>query len=70
MTPEQHNIIRCQARKCIGECKRATSNFVGNRDSVTRPIILRHYDQIKAICQPFSRFLVEMGRVNGILKDN
>ena len=70
MTPEHENTIRSQARKCIGECKAATAGNVVNRDAVTRQIILHHYDQIKAICQPFSRFLVTIGRINGILKEH
>lgn len=69
MTPEQQNIIRSQARKCICECNSAIASCSGNRDLVTRPIIRRHYDQIAAICQPFSRFLVTIGQINGILKE-
>ena len=69
MTPEHQNIIRSQERKCIVECKAAIAANPGNRDSVTRPIILRHYDQIKTICQPFSLFLVTIGQINGILKE-
>jgi hypothetical protein len=69
MTPEQQNIIRSQARKCSDECKKATAGLTGNKDPINRAIIKRHYSLIEAICQPFSLFLVTIGRVNGTLKD-
>lgn len=69
MTPEHLNTIRAQARKCSDECRSATAGMRGNRDAVTRPIILKHYGMIAPICQPFSLFLVTIGRINGILED-
>lgn len=69
LTPAQQNTIRAQARKCIAEYKAATAGFKGNRDAIARPIILRHYSQIAPICQPFSLFLVTIGRINGTLED-
>lgn len=69
MTPENLNTIRAQARKCIAEYRAATVGFTGNRDEIARPIIARHYSKIAPICQPFSRFLVTIGQINGILED-
>lgn len=69
MTPEQENIIRAQARKCIAEYKAATAGKVTDRDAIARPIVLRHYSAIEPICKPFSLFLVMIGRVNGILEE-
>lgn len=69
MTPENINIIRAQARKCIDEYRQATTGVAGNRDEIARPIIARHYSKIAPICQPFSLFLITIGRLNGILED-
>lgn len=69
LTPAQQNTIRAQARKCIAECGAATVGLDGNRDAVTRPITRRHYDEIAPICKPFSRFLVTIGQITGILEE-
>lgn len=69
MTPENINTIRAQARKCIAEYRAATVGVVGNKDAIGRPIIARHYSMVAPICQPFSLFLITIGRVNGILED-
>lgn len=69
LTPAQQNIIRSQARKCIAECVAATSGLPANRDAIRRPIILRHYGEIESICKPFSRFLVTIGQITGVLED-
>lgn len=69
MTPENINTIRAQARKCIAEYRAATVGVVGNKDAIARPIIARHYSKVASICQPFSLFLITIGRVNGILED-
>lgn len=69
MTQEQENLIRFQARKCNDECNQVLAGKVINRDAVTRPIILRHYSKIQAICAPFALFLVTIGKINGTLKD-
>lgn len=69
MNQQEENIIRSQARKCSDECKRATAGMTTNKDPIHRAIIKRHYSMIEAICQPFSLFLVTIGRVNGTLKD-
>lgn len=69
LTPEQDNAIRAQARKCISECKAATAGLVFGKDEITRPIINKHYKQIKPICPSHSLFLVVMGWLTGVLKE-
>lgn len=69
MTQQEENMIRPQARKCSDECKQATAGMTANKDPIHRAIIKRHYSMIEAICQPFSRFLITIGQINGILKD-
>ncbi len=52
MTPEErHNALQSTARMCNNEIKTTLAALPANinKDSITRPIILRHYEKLKPL---------------------
>ncbi|HDL7428465.1 hypothetical protein [Yersinia enterocolitica] len=52
MTPEEkQNALQSTARNCNNEIKTTLAALPANtnKDSITRPIILRHYEKIKPL---------------------
>ena len=73
MTPEErHNALQSTARMCNNEIKAALAALPANtnKDSITRPIILRHYEKIKPLGYKLAWLLFAIGVLNGQFKWN
>ncbi|MGE4882972.1 hypothetical protein ACS78O_16715 [Yersinia enterocolitica] len=73
MTPEErHNALQSTARSCNNEIKTtlAAAPANTNKDSITRPIILRHYEKLKPLGYKLAWLLFAIGVLNGQFKWN
>ncbi|HDL7059627.1 hypothetical protein [Yersinia enterocolitica] len=73
MTPqERQNALQSAARNCNNEIKTTLAALPANtnKDSITRPIILRHYEKIKPLGYKLAWLLFAIGVLNGQFKWN
>ncbi|EKN4904604.1 TPA: hypothetical protein ACHSMT_001871 [Yersinia enterocolitica] len=73
MTPEERqNALQSTARMCNNEIKTTLAALPANtnKDSITRPIILRHYEKIKPLGYKLAWLLFAIGILNGQFKWN
>ncbi|HHQ5475916.1 TPA: hypothetical protein ACSRD7_004283 [Yersinia enterocolitica] len=73
MTPEERqNALQSTARMCNNEIKTTLAALPANtnKDSITRPIILRHYEKIKPLGYKLAWLLFAIGVLNGHFKWN
>ncbi|EKN3872834.1 hypothetical protein NUG10_002502 [Yersinia enterocolitica] len=73
MTPEERqNALQSTARICNNEIKTTLAALPANtnKDSITRPIILRHYEKIKPLGYKLAWLLFAIGVLNGQFKWN
>ncbi|HEI6714175.1 TPA: hypothetical protein SJ157_000019 [Yersinia enterocolitica] len=73
MTPEEkQNALLSAARNCNNEIKTTLAAMPANtnKDSITRPIILRHYEKIKPLGYKLAWLLFAIGVLNGQFKWN
>lgn len=73
MTPEERqNAIQSTARMCNNEIKTTLAALPANtnKDSITRPIILRHYEKLKPLGYTLAWLLFAIGVLNGQFKWN
>lgn len=71
MTPEEkQNALQSTARNCNNEIKTTLAALPANtnKDSITRPIILRHYEKIKPLGYKLAWLLFAIGVLNGQFK--
>ncbi|HEI6817982.1 TPA: hypothetical protein SJ432_002864 [Yersinia enterocolitica] len=71
MTPEEkQNALQSAARMCNNEIKTTIAALPANtnKDSITRPIILRHYEKIKPLGYKLAWLLFAIGVLNGQFK--
>ncbi|EOI7427336.1 hypothetical protein OZ824_000001 [Yersinia enterocolitica] len=71
MTPEERqNALQSTARMCNNEIKTTLAALPANtnKDSITRPIILRHYEKIKPLGYKLAWLLFAIGVLNGQFK--
>ncbi|MFA3778506.1 hypothetical protein [Yersinia sp. 1652 StPb PI] len=73
MTPEERqNALQSTARMCNNEIKITLAALPANtnKDSITRPIILRHYEKLKPLGYKLAWLLFAIGVLNGQFKWN
>ncbi|WP_432323404.1 hypothetical protein [Yersinia enterocolitica] len=73
MTPEKRqSALQSTARMCNNEIKTTLAALSSNtnKDSITRPIILRHYEKIKPLGYKLAWLLFAIGVLNGQFKWN
>ncbi|CQR13627.1 TPA: hypothetical protein SJ395_000147 [Yersinia enterocolitica] len=73
MTPEEkQNALQSAARMCNNEIKTTLAALPANtnKDSITRHIILRHYEKIKPLGYKLAWLLFAIGVLNGQFKWN
>ncbi|HDL6629931.1 TPA: hypothetical protein PXJ35_002506 [Yersinia enterocolitica] len=73
MTPEEkQNALLSAAKNCNNEIKTTLAALPTNtnKDSITRPIILRHYEKIKPLGYKLAWLLFAIGVLNGQFKWN
>ena len=73
MTPEEkQNALQSTARSCNNEIKTTLAAMPANtnKDSTTRPIILRHYEKLKPLGYKLAWLLFAIGVLNGQFKWN
>ncbi|HEN3294279.1 TPA: hypothetical protein U5D59_003756 [Yersinia enterocolitica] len=73
MTPEERqNALQSTARMCNNEIKSTLAALPANtnKDSITRPIILRHYEKLKPLGYKLAWLLFAIGVLNGQFKWN
>ncbi|MHA3501188.1 hypothetical protein ACX1H6_22050 [Yersinia enterocolitica] len=73
MTPEERqNALQSAARNCNNEIKTTLAALPANtnKDSITRPIILHHYEKIKPLGYKLAWLLFAIGVLNGQFKWN
>ncbi|HDM8093423.1 TPA: hypothetical protein PXN44_004317 [Yersinia enterocolitica] len=73
MTPGgRQNALQSAARNCNNEIKTTLAALPANtnKDSITRPIILRHYEKIKPLGYKLAWLLFAIGVLNGQFKWN
>ncbi|EMF7827095.1 TPA: hypothetical protein ACJCXE_003181 [Yersinia enterocolitica] len=73
MTPEERqNALQSAARNCNNEIKTTLAALPANtnKDSITRPIILLHYEKIKPLGYKLAWLLFAIGVLNGQFKWN
>lgn len=71
MTPEEkQNALQSTARMCNNEIKTTLAALPANtnKDSITRPIILRHYEKLKPLGYKLAWLLFAIGVLNGQFK--
>ncbi|MDA5482844.1 hypothetical protein PGS49_19660 [Yersinia intermedia] len=71
MTPEEkQNALLSAARSCNNEIKTTLAALPANtnKDSITRPIILRHYEKLKPLGYKLAWLLFAIGVLNGQFK--
>lgn len=65
MTIEQENALRATAKRCNDELKAAMAkNPKPKFDSVSRPLLSKHYEKIKGLGVPFLLFVYTIGMIN------
>ncbi|QDW34469.1 hypothetical protein FFE93_016260 [Yersinia sp. KBS0713] len=73
MTPEERqNALQSAERNCNNEIKTTLAALPANtnKDSITRPIILRHYEKLKPLGYKLAWLLFAIGVLNGQFKWN
>ncbi|WP_145531649.1 hypothetical protein, partial [Yersinia kristensenii] len=67
---EKQNALQSAARNCNNEIKTtlAAPPANTNKDSITRPIILRHYEKLKPLGYKLVWLLFAIGVLNGQFK--
>ncbi|HHH0027243.1 TPA: hypothetical protein ACPZLD_003647 [Yersinia enterocolitica] len=73
MTPEEkQNALLSAAKNCNNEIKSTLAALPANtnKDSITRPIILRHYEKLKPLGYKLAWLLFSIGVLNGQFKWN
>ncbi|WP_019211951.1 hypothetical protein [Yersinia massiliensis] len=73
MTPEEkQSALLSAAKNCNSEIKTTLAALPANtnKDSITRPIILRHYEKIKPLGYKLAWLLFAIGVLNGQFKWN
>ncbi|HEN3328667.1 hypothetical protein [Yersinia intermedia] len=73
MTPEEkQNALLSAAKNCNNEIKTTLAALPANtnKDSITRPIILRHYEKLKPLGYKLAWLLFAIGVLNGQFKWN
>lgn len=71
MTPEEkQSALLSAAKNCNSEIKTTLADLPANtnKDSITRPIILRHYEKIKPLGYKLAWLLFAIGVLNGQFK--
>ncbi|EOI7431966.1 hypothetical protein OZ691_000269 [Yersinia enterocolitica] len=71
-TEERQNALQSAVRNCNNEIKTTLAALPANtnKDSITRPIILRHYEKIKPLGYKLAWLLFAIGVLNGQFKWN
>ncbi|EPM2821537.1 hypothetical protein ACTJ5H_001050 [Yersinia enterocolitica] len=69
---ERQNALQSAAKNCNNEIKTTLAALPANtnKDSITRPIILRHYEKIKPLGYKLAWLLFAIGVLNGQFKWN
>ncbi|HDL7826291.1 TPA: hypothetical protein PXP39_004229 [Yersinia enterocolitica] len=73
MTPEEkQSALLSAAKNCNNEIKTTLAALPANtnKDSITRPIILRHYEKLKPLGYKLAWLLFAIGVLNGQFKWN
>jgi len=73
VTPEEkQNALLSAAKNCNNEIKTTLAALPANtnKDSITRPIILRHYEKLKPLGYKLAWLLFAIGVLNGQFKWN
>lgn len=72
MTPtEQESALHCQARRCSDELKAELAKKPKPKfDTVSRPLLAKHFEKIKGLGVPFLLFVYTIGRINGQFKEH
>lgn len=66
MNQETENVIKAEARRCIDAIKTALRvKPKPTFDSVSKPLIKKHYEVVKPLGISIERFVSVMGRLNG-----
>ncbi|CNI48959.1 Uncharacterised protein [Yersinia intermedia] len=67
---ERQNALQSTARMCNNEIKTTLAALPANtnKDSITRPIILRHYEKLKPLGYKLAWLLFAIGVLNGQFK--
>jgi hypothetical protein len=71
VTPEERqSALLSAAKNCNNEIKTTLADLPANtnKDSITRPIILRHYEKIKPLGYKLAWLLFAIGVLNGQFK--
>ncbi|HFV9181786.1 TPA: hypothetical protein ACIAHU_004436, partial [Yersinia enterocolitica] len=71
VTPEERqNALQSTARMCNNEIKTTLAALPANtnKDSITRPIILRHYEKLKPLGYKLAWLLFAIGVLSGQFK--
>lgn len=65
MTIEQENALRATAKRCNDELKAAMAQKPKPKfDSVSRPLLAKHYEKIKGLGVPFLLSVYTIGMIN------
>ncbi|WP_145531297.1 hypothetical protein, partial [Yersinia kristensenii] len=69
---EKQNALQSAARNCNNEIKTTLAALPANtnKDSITRPIILRHYEKLKPLGYKLAWLLFAIGVLNSQFKWN
>lgn len=71
MTTEQENALRAQARRCSDELKAELAKKPKPRfDTVSRPLLAKHFAKVKGLGIPFLLFVYTIGRINGQFREH
>lgn len=65
MTIEQENALRATAKRCNDELKAAMAQKPKPKfESVSRPLLAKHYEKIKGLGVPLLLFVYTIGMIN------
>lgn len=71
MTVEQENVLFSTAKRCNDELKAALAKKPKPKfDTVSRPLLAKHFEKIKGLGVPFLLFVYTTGRINGQFKEH
>ena len=71
MTVEQENVLLSTAKRCSDELKAALAKKPKPKfDTVSRPLLAKHFEKIKGLGVPFLLFVYTIGRINGQFREH
>jgi hypothetical protein len=71
MTTEQENALRATTPNCNDELKAALKQEPKPKfDTVSRPLLAKHYEKIKGLGITFVLFIYTIGRINGQFREH